>query len=333
MKAKKKLVVLIIGICIIGGSIVLMMKPKQEKEVKREREHTVVVDDITVGIDGGGAAKLEEVEHNFKISGTIEEIYVNKAQKIQKGDKIAKISDKPINSQIEELKIEQKNKSENINQLKEQKKNSPDDTSIDSQISTVQGELDIVNKKIKNLKSDLDNLYVYAKIDGVVLDIGYEQEAEATPSKAVAVIGNEEKIYIDVLLPQTEIISINENQEVKVTFETYPDIEVKGIVEEKSYISSGEGEDVDYKVRAKLDTENLEIYQGMTAEVKFIIKNKEDVVQVPNKAIKVKGNKQIVKVKENEQIKEVEVKTGFSDGSVTEILDGLQEGQTVVEER
>lgn len=333
MKYNKKVIALILGVCIIGGAIFLVMKPKQEKEVIKEREHVVVVDDITVGIDGGGTAKLDETKHNFKISGTVEEIYVKKGQKIKKGNKIAKLSGNQINSQIDELKIDQKSKYETVNQLKSQKKNTPEDISLDSQIKTAQSELDKVNKKIKDLKSDLDKIYIYAKVDGIVLDIGYELGAEATPSKPVAVIGTGENIYLDVLIPQTDIPNIKENQEVRVTFETYPDTEVKGHVEEKSYVSSSEGEDIDYKVRAKIDTKDLEVYPGMTAEVKFIIKSKEDVVQVPNKAIKIKDNKQIVKIKENNKIKEVEVKTGFSDGNVTEILEGLKKGQTVVEER
>lgn len=333
MKYNKKVIALILGVCIIGGAIFLVMKPKQEKEVIKEREHVVVVDDITVGIDGGGTAKLDETKHNFKISGTVEEIYVKKGQKIKKGNKIAKLSGNQINSQIDELKIDQKSKYEILNQLKGQKKNTPEDISLDSQIKTAQSELGKVNNKIKDLKSDLDKIYIYAKVDGIVLDIGYELGAEVTPSKPVAVIGTGENIYLDVLIPQTDIPNIKENQEVRVTFETYPDTEVKGHVEEKSYVSLSEGEDIDYKVRAKIDTKDLEVYPGMTAEVKFIIKSKEDVVQVPNKAIKIKDNKQIVKIKENNKIKEVEVKTGFSDGNVTEILEGLKKGQTVVEER
>ncbi|MBO3444290.1 efflux RND transporter periplasmic adaptor subunit [Clostridium sp. CCUG 7971] len=333
MLAKKKLIALIVGVCVVGGAIVLMVKPKNEEPVKKDKEHTVVVDDIRVSIEGGGEAKLEGVDHKFETNGSIEKIYVNKGDKVKKGTTLAKLSDEDINLQIEESKIEQNIKSETLNQLKNQKKNLPEDLSLDSQIKLAQGELDKINQKIKKLKSDLNKLYIYAKNNGIVLDIKGELGASVTPSNPVVVIGKEEKIYLDVLLSQTDIIGVKENQEVKVTFETYPDIEVNGIVKEKSYISSAQGEDVNYKVIAELDTKELEIYQGMTAEIEFLIKNKENVIQVPNKAITMKDNKQIVKVKENDKIKEVEVKTGFSDGKVTEILEGLQEGQVVIEER
>lgn len=333
MLIKKKLIALIIGVCVVGGAIVLIVKPKKEEPIKKDREHIVVVDDIRVAIEGEGEAKLEGIDHNFDTSGNIEKIYVNKGDKVKKGQVLAKLSDEDIKSQIEELKIEQNTKSETLNQLKNQKKDAPEDLSIDSQIKTAQGELDKTKKKIEKLKSGLNKLYVYAKNDGIVLDIKGELGAAVTPGNQIVLIGNEGKVYLDVLLNQTDIVKVKENQEVKVTFETYPDIEVDGIVKEKSYISSGQGEDVDYKVKAELDVKDLELYQGMTAEIEFIIKNKENVLQIPNKAITNKDNKQIVKVKDNEKIKEVEVKTGFSDGKVTQILEGLQENQVVIEER
>lgn len=333
MLLKKKIIPLVVVTCVVCVSIVLMVKPKKEQSVKKDKEHIVVVDDIRVGIEGAGEAKLEGIDHSFEVSGNIEKIYVNKGDKVKKGSTLAKLSDEEINSQIEEAKIEKDTKLETLNKLKSQKKNTPDDVSIDSQIKLAQSEVNKINKKIKKLKSDLDKLYIYAKNDGIVLDIKGELGASTTPSNPIVVIGKEDKVYLDVLLSQTDIIGVKENQEVKVTFEAYPDIEVDGIVKEKSYISASQDEDVDYKVVAELDTKDLEIYQGMTAEIEFLIKNKENVIQVPNKAITMKDNKQIVKVKENNKIKELEVKTGFSDGKVTEILEGLQEGQVVIEER
>lgn len=338
MLQKKKLIVLIVGALIISVAIVLAFRPKNNEELKKLKEHTVVMDDITVGIEGGGEAKLEGKNQNFLINGTVEEIYVKKGQKINKGDKIAKLSETQMNTELSDLKIDKKSKVDILNNLKEQNKNMPDNSSseyktLQSEIKAAEGELEKVNNKINKLNSDLDKLYVYSKNKGVVIDIGYEVGSEATISKPVAIIGDEKNIYIDVLLSQSEIINVKEEQEIQVTLETYPDIEIKGQVEEISYVNSSQGDEVDYLVRSKMDVNDLQVYHGMTGEVTFIIKNKENVLQIPNRAIVMKDNKQIVKVKEKDKIIEVEVKTGFSDGKVTEIIEGLKNGQIVVEER
>lgn len=338
MLIKKKLIVLTLGILIVGVVGVLIFKPKDDKEIKKTKEHTVVIDDITVGIEGGGEAKLEGKNQNFLINGIVEEIYVKKGEKINKGDKIAKLSDKQINIELSDLKIDKKSKLDTLNNLKEQQKNITDTSSVEyktlqSEIKIAQDELEKLNNKINKLNSDIDKLYVYSKNKGVVIDIGYEVGSEATISKPVAIIGDESSIYIDVLLPQTEIIDVKENQKIEVTLETYPDTKINGEVEEISYVNSSQGEDVDYLVRSKIDVKDLQVYHGMTGEVTFIIKNKKNVLQIPNRAISIKDNKQIVKVRENNKIIEVEVKTGFSDGRVTEIIEGLKDGQIVVEER
>lgn len=338
MSIKKKLIVLTLGILIVGVVGVLTFKPKDDKEVKKTKEHIVVIDDITIGIEGGGEAKLEGKNQNFLINGIVEEIYVKKGEKINKGDKIAKLSDKEINIELSNLKIDKKSKVDTLNNLREQQKNITDTSSVEykslqSEIKIAEGELEKLNNKISKLNSDIDKLYVYSKNKGVVIDIGYEVGTEATISKPVAIIGDESSIYIDVLLPQTEIIDVKENQKIEVTLETYPDTKINGEVEEISYVNSSQGEDVDYLVRSKIDVKDLQVYHGMTGEVTFIIKNKENVLQIPNRAISIKDNKQIVKVKENNKIIELEVKTGFSDGRVTEIIEGLKDGQIVVEER
>ena len=338
MLGKKKLIVLILGIVIIASSIAFIYKPKNEEEVKKQKEHIAVIDDIRVGIEGGGEVKLEEKKQNSLINGSIEEIYVKKGQKINKGDKIAKLSDKQINIELSDLKIDKKLKTDTLNNLKDQQKNMTDTSSVEykalqSEIKTAQGELEKINNKINKLNSDLGKLYVYTKNEGVVIDVGDEVGTEATTSKPVAIIGDKKSIYIYVLLSQTDIIDVKENQEIEVTLETYPDNKIKGKVEEISYVNSSQGGEVDYLVRSKMDVEDLQIYPGMTGEVTFIIKNKENVLQIPNKAITIKDNKQIVKVKENDKIIEVEVKTGFSDGKVTEVVEGIKDGQIVVEER
>lgn len=331
MLGKKKIIALVIGICIVSSCAFIVFKPKKEEMVVKEVEHTVIKDDITVGIDGGGVIRLEEINQKFKISGVVAEVYVKKGQKIKKGDKIAKISEKEINKQIDELKLEKAEKEELINL--QNNSESSDAITDGGNVASLKKELESINKKMKNLKSDLNNVYLYASSDGVILDLTCELGEEIASSKTVAIIGNDKNIYLDVLLSQTDIISVKEEQVIKAVLETYPDVEIDGVVKEKNYVSSEQGEDVDYKVRIGLNPNDLEIYQGMTAEVKFIIKNKEDVLQIPNKVIKRVDNKQLVKIRENGELEEIEVKTGFSDGNVTEIVEGLQDGQIIVEER
>lgn len=339
MISRKKFIILVLAACVLGGSLIFVKsRPKSEENISKPREHTVVVGDIIVGIDGSGEIKLEGSNQYFTVDGTLEELAVKKGQRVSQGDFIGKLSDKRINNELEELRLDLAEKEYNLEQLKKQRnsiedKDSQEYSNMQSQVHTSQIEVDKLYKKIDDLEYNLENLCVYANTTGVIVDIGYEIGSEVTKLKPIVVVGDEKSAYLDVLLSQTDIAKIQEEQGVNVTLEAYPDVEIKGKVVEKSYVNSTQGENVDYRVRAILELNDLEVYQGMTGEIKFVIKGKEDVLQVPNKFIYIKDNKQMVKVLANNEIQEREIKTGFSDGKFTEILEGLQGGETVIEER
>ena len=58
--------------------------------------------------------------------------------------------------------------------------------------------------------------------------------------------------------------------------------------------------------------------------------SRENAVLVPTKSILTKNDKQVVFLYENGTAKQVEITTGLSDGTVTEVLSGLSGGETVL---
>lgn len=57
----------------------------------------------------------------------------------------------------------------------------------------------------------------------------------------------------------------------------------------------------------------------------------ENVLTVSNKGIEYKdGNQQVLIRDKDGEIKKVTIKTGFSDGAVSEVIEGLKEGDIVV---
>jgi multidrug efflux pump subunit AcrA (membrane-fusion protein) len=69
----------------------------------------------------------------------------------------------------------------------------------------------------------------------------------------------------------------------------------------------------------------------MTANVTIVTATKDNVLQVPNSALLPKGSGQAVQVRDADgNIREVEVQTGLSDGTNTEITSGLKAGDQVV---
>ena len=70
---------------------------------------------------------------------------------------------------------------------------------------------------------------------------------------------------------------------------------------------------------------------GMNASVTIIVDRAQDVLLVPAQAIQTEGFRSVVEVqKDDGSTENVAVQTGLTDGTNTEITQGLEEGQTIV---
>jgi len=88
---------------------------------------------------------------------------------------------------------------------------------------------------------------------------------------------------------------------------------------------------VNYVVTVTLNSGQTSLKIGMTADANIIVTNKDNVLLVPNTAIRAQSNRRFVTIpKGGDQVEEIEIKTGLSNDQETEILSGLHEGQSVI---
>jgi hypothetical protein len=69
---------------------------------------------------------------------------------------------------------------------------------------------------------------------------------------------------------------------------------------------------------------------GLTATASIVVQQKDGVLMVPNRAIKVTRNVRTVTVKDGSGELQKQVSVGMSNDQFTEITDGLAEGDTVI---
>lgn len=69
---------------------------------------------------------------------------------------------------------------------------------------------------------------------------------------------------------------------------------------------------------------------GMTASATVVFAQKENVLAVPNRAIRIQGQSRVVDVLVDGRTEARTVKVGLSSDQVTEITEGLAEGEQVV---
>lgn len=115
------------------------------------------------------------------------------------------------------------------------------------------------------------------------------------------------------------------DQEVEIRLDAYPAHTLSGAIVNLAPAASPQRGSTAYEAMVKFDAGGLTLRLGMGANLKVITLEKEGVLLVPNRAIQPIGRRKVVRVLEGRSIRQVEVVTGLSNESETEIVEGLAE--------
>lgn len=216
-------------------------------------------------------------------------------------------------------------------------------STLDLNLTRAQQDLETLNEELGELNILLEDSVLKAPADGIVLTVDCEvgdvikqssssSNSNSTP-KVLASIMKLETMTISSAIAQEDIISLEMGHEVMITLDMYEDTPLTGYVSAINLSPVSSGGNVAYTVDVSFQPGELVVYDGMTAALNFIIKQKNDVLYIQSRAIINENGKQYVNIKnEDGTTTKTQVTTGFSDGRVVEILSGMAEGQTAVSE-
>ncbi len=136
----------------------------------------------------------------------------------------------------------------------------------------------------------------------------------------------ENRVYVD----ETEIGRIKVGQRVTFKVDAYVDHSYSGVISQ-IYPAPVLQNNVVYYIAVVTGFENKPILRvQMTTHNEIFTSTREDVLLVPNSAVRFKDGQYVVIVRENGKNKTVPVEIGASDSRFTEIKAGVEEGQEVL---
>jgi HlyD family secretion protein len=173
---------------------------------------------------------------------------------------------------------------------------------------------------------------IIAPVDGVIGKIDAKiGEYISSADAVVKLISPHFEVKVDI--PETDIVKIALDDFAEITLDAYgEDVVFMGNVTE---IEQGETiiqDVVYYSVTVSLeDSEEYQVLNGMTANIIFSTDEKQDILFIPQRAVKTGDDGKFVRILENEEAKEMPVKIGLrGDSGLVEILEGVSEGQDIV---
>lgn len=183
---------------------------------------------------------------------------------------------------------------------------------------------------VNSAQIQLNNASTTTPITGIVSakDVKVGQLA-SSQSGSVTIIDSSSFIA-EVNVPDKVVGKIQVGQSVQVSVSALDNKKVTGVIDKISPNSNSK--DNSYTVKVKIDNSTGELKAGMFARVALPSEKKDNILTVPNEALKMENNVNYLYLADNGKVKKASVDVGISNEKVTEITGNIKEGMEVIVE-
>ena len=297
--------------------------------------HTVsdTIFDHYVEIQGNVATKNMVVIYP-EFSGILTHVYVKEGQPVTKGQLLAKIDDGGLSQQLAQLQIQvelAKTTYERQERLWNEK--------IGSEIQYLQAKssYEAQEKAIDQLKNQLSKTMVRAPFSGVIDDVITERGSVVAPAQSQLMrIVNLRNMYIEAEVPENYITSISKGKKVEVFFPVLNKTVYAKIRQVGNYINPNNRS---FKIEVSVPNNDKLIKPNLTAKLKINDYTNNNAILIPLSIISEdsQGLQYVFVTSEKDlnnvaEAKRMTITTGKTQGDFIEILEGISDGNSVIEE-
>lgn len=201
-------------------------------------------------------------------------------------------------------------------------------------VKMAQKKIDVARVKYDGLQAELEMARVRAPFDGVITFVTGKQGDQFGAFAPIAIISNPSRLLISVELQNADLAKVQPSQDVIITSDKLPGQELRGkVFSLPSLDATGSGplSGGARGVKIAFDPPTTDGLLGQLAQVTIITQQKDDIILIPNTAVRRFGNRKYVQVlgaDGRRQDKDVEI--GLVTETDTEITKGLREGERVI---
>jgi len=269
-----------------------------------------------------------------EMAGTLQRVYVKEGQRVSKGQLLGSIDDGGMGSQVSQLRTQAalaKTTFERQERLWEQK--------IGSEIQYLQAKAsyEATENAVKQAESQLGKSTLRAPFSGIIDAVIKDQGTVVAPGPGAEVfrIVNLSNMYITVDVPENNLGGISKGKEAKVFFPVLGDTVISKIRQTGNFINPSNRA---FSVEIPVPNKKGNIKPNLSARVSLNDYSNENAILVPQGIISENADgEQYVYVAvepngDNAIAKRRIIKTGKTQGSLVEVLSGINNGDLLIKE-
>ena len=219
----------------------------------------------------------------------------------------------------------------------------------EEQVAMMKESVVAAQESVRTAQTNLGYATIVSPIDGTIINKyvaeGQTVAASFSTPELFGVARDLKKMQVLADVDEADIGDVRPGESATFTVDAYPDDTFQGTVQQVRLGGSTSNNVVTYKVVISTSNADLKLKPGMTANVTIYTQQKSGVLSVPTKALRFTPAKETVgkmKIKdisnaknkvwtiEGNNIVAHQVNIGMSDGTHTQIVSGIKQGQKVI---
>jgi RND family efflux transporter MFP subunit len=198
-------------------------------------------------------------------------------------------------------------------------------------LEILQRQIDLAQISVDRATSAVADAQLKAPFGGTLLTIDVKMGEMVGAQQPIASLADTSSLRITADIDEIDIGRVSAGQAVTVTLDPYPGVKMAGKIERLAPgATQKQGSTVYQATISFRPAEGVVPREGMAANVDITAQRKDNVLLLPNRAFETVGNRQYVTLSENGSSRKVEVETGLSNNTDTEVVSGLEPGQVVL---
>ncbi len=285
-----------------------------------------------------------EVNVGSRISGTVVSLLVAVGERVEVGQLLAELDASALEAQADEARANVALSKPRIQlaestltrrqRLAENGLASVEDLeTAENDLAVARAQLQADIARLRSAEIALSYTQVTAPINGVVAEVSTregETVAAAFAAPNFVTIIDLDRLEVLAYVDETDIGRVFVGQTASFTVDTFPNVEFTAEIKAIQPRAELQGSVVNYLVRMEFErTADFILRPEMTAHVRIVVDERDDVLTAPRTTIRRTVGRQYVMVQRSGQWAEQDVQTGWRSESTVEFLSGVREGDVL----
>lgn len=359
MKKISKVYVAAGVVAMVAVAFWMMSGGKKEETVTFDTAKVAPANLMTSVTATGTIEPVTSVTVGTQVSGIVSKLYVDYNSVVKKGQVIAELDKTNLVSQLNASKATLASAQSKLNYESSNYKRydalykkglvSADEYE-NAQLTYKQAREQVASAKeeVQRAQTNLGYATITSPIDGIVLSKAVEEgqtvAASFSTPELFTIAQNLKEMQVVADVDEADIGDVREGERVTFTVDAYPDDTFEGTVKQVRQEATTTNNVVTYEVVISAPNADLKLKPGLTANVTIYTAERKNVTCVPSKALRYTptketiGKRKIVDCNGKNKVWTLEgnnivahrVNIGMTDGTNTELLDGLKTGTQVI---